>query len=236
MVAKSYQSLPLVCDPYVIGTRTYVKVKKSNGDIIQIRYYSEEEYKKYYGESSLAQAKQSQKESFGFTDGYITIIAGDSYPFKDFLKAAGAKFNKLWGWYFASGAEIPQLAATLKAIRLDWEVVGQEDGLLKADSVIKAEILKLTQEPSNSKFVGEIGERIEIEVDVKKAIPLNNYYGNIIFTFEDDDENIYVWRTTPRPIEVGTRIRLRGTIKAHNIFNEVQQTILSHCIILDKPN
>lgn len=233
MVAKSYQSYPIICDPYKIGTRMYVKVRKPNGDIAQVRFYSEEEYKKYYGETSLEQAKQSQKDAFGFTDGFITIIKGDSYPFKDFLKAEGAKYSKLWGWYFGSQQDIPQLAASLEAVRLDWDLVGQENGLLKSESIIKAEVAKLLYEPSASKFVGEIGDRIEIEVVVKRAVPLEGYYGGVIFTFEDDDENVFVWKTQPRPIEVGSRIRLRGTIKAHNIFRDVEQTILTRCTVLN---
>ena len=232
MVAKSYQNYPVVCDPYKLGTRMYVKVRKDNGDVVQVRWYSEEEYKKYYGEASLVVAKQSQKEAFGFTDGFITIIKGDSYPFKDYLKAEGAKYSKLWGWYFASDMEIPQLAATLEAVRLDWDLVGQEDGLLKSESIVKAEVAKLIHEPSESKFVGEIGQRLDFELTVKRAIPLENYYGNIIFTFEDDNKNVFVWKTTPRPIEVGTRIKLRGTIKAHNIYNDVEQTILTRCTVM----
>lgn len=234
MVAKSYQSYPIVCDPYKIGTRMYVKVRKPNGDIAQVRFYTEEEYKKYYGENSLEQAKQNQKDAFGFTDGFITIIKGDSYPFKDFLKAEGAKYSKLWGWYFGSQQDIPQLAATLEAVRLDWDLVGQENGLLKSESIIKAEVAKLIHEPSESKFVGEIGERIEVEVTVKKAIPIESYYGCVIFTFEDDNKNIFVWKTQPRAIEVGSKIKLRGTVKAHNIFRDVEQTVLSRCIILDQ--
>lgn len=233
MVAKSYQNLPILCDPYQIGTRMYVKVRKSNGDTAQVRWYSEAEYKKYYGEAAVEVAKQSQKEAFGFNDGFITIIKGDSYPYKDYLKAAGAKYSKLWGWYFESNWELPALAEGLEAVRLDWDLIGQEDGLLKAESIIAAEVAKLVHEPSESKFVGEIGERITVDVTVTRAVPINNYYGNIIFTFEDEDKNVYVWKTTPRPIEVGDFITLRGTIKAHNIFREVEQTVLTRCTILD---
>lgn len=233
MVAKSYQSYPIICDPYKINNRMYVKVRKPNGDIAQVRFYTEEEYKKYYGETSLEQAKQSQKDAFGFTDGFITIIKGDSYPFKDFLKAEGAKYSKLWGWYFASDLEIPPLANSLEAVRLDWELIGQDDGLLKSESIIKAEVAKLIHEPSESKFVGEIGERIEVEVTVKKAIPIESYYGCVIFTFEDKNKNIFVWKTQPRAIEVGSKIKLRGTVKAHNIFRDVEQTVLSRCVVLN---
>lgn len=232
MVAKSYQKFPIICDPYKIGTRMYVKVRKDNGDVAQVRYYTEDEYKKYYGETSLTAAKQSQKDAFGFHDGFITIIKGDSYPYKDYLKSEGAKYSKLWGWYFTSDLEIPPLAESLEAVRLPWDLIGQEDGLLKSESIIKAEVAKLIHEPSESKFVGEIGERIEVDVEVKRAIPLENYYGNIIFTFEDDDKNVFVWKTTPRPIEVGTHIRLRGTVKAHNIFRDVEQTVLTRCSVL----
>lgn len=233
MVAKSYQSYPVICDPYKINNRMYVKVRKPNGDVAQVRFYSEEEYKKYYGEASLEQAKQSQKDAFGFADGFITIIKGDSYPYKDYLKAEGAKYSKLWGWYFASNLEIPPLANSLEAVRLNWELVGQEDGLLKSESIIKAEVAKLIHEPSESKFVGEIGERIEVEVTVKRAIPIESYYGCVIFTFEDEDKNIFVWKTQPRAIEVGSKIKLRGTVKAHNIFRDVEQTVLSRCVVLN---
>lgn len=233
MVAKSYQNLPIICDPYKIGTRMYVKVRKNNGETVQCRWYTDAEYKKYYGDTALEVAKQSQKEAFGFHDGFITIIKGDSYPYKDYLKAEGAKYSKLWGWYFASDLELPPLADSLEAVRLDWNLIGQEDWLLKSESIVAAEVAKLIHEPSESKFVGEIGERIEIEVEVKRAIPLENYYGNIIFTFEDDDKNVFVWKTTPRPIEVGSRIKLRGTVKAHNIFRDVEQTVLSRCTLIN---
>ena len=234
MVAKSYQDFPQVCEPYKIGVKQYVKVRKPNGDIVQVRFYTEAEYEKYYGKAGLETAKQSQKDAFGFTDGYITIIKGDSYPYKDYLKQEGAKYSQLWGWYFASGMSIPELADGLSAVRVDWDLVGQENGLLKSESVVKAEIAKLTYEPSSSKFVGEIGERLEVNVVVKRIVPLENYYGTTIYTFEDEDKNVFVWKTTPRPFEVGEHYTLRGTVKQHNIFREVEQTILTRCKVMEE--
>lgn len=234
MVAKSYQYLPQVTEPYTINNKTYVKVRKPDGSVAQVRWYDETEYRKYYGEPTAAPA--SQKEAFGFTEDYITIFKGDTYPHKDYFKANGAKYNPYWGWYFPSGAELPTIPADITTIRLAWETIGQENGLLKTESVIKAEIAKLTREPSTSKFVGEIGQRIDITVRITRAVPLQSYYGGTMYSMEDADSNVYVWRASTAKMAVGNIEHIRGTIKQHNIYNEVCQTILSHCKILDKLN
>lgn len=234
MVAKSYQYLPQVTEPYEINKKTYVKVRKPDGSVIQVRYYSPEEYEKYYGAAPIAPT--SQKEAFGFIDDFITIFKGDTYPHKDYLKANGAKYNSYWGWYFASNVELPTIPADLTAVRLDWPTIGFENGLLKSESIIKAEIAKLTHEPSTSKFVGEIGQRLDITVRITKAVPLQSYYGGTMYSMEDADGNVYIWRASTAKMAVGNVEHIRGTIKQHNVYNQVYQTILSHCKILDKLN
>lgn len=232
MVAKSYQGLPFVCNPYKIGTKTYVKVRKLNGDIIQVRFYTEDEYRKWYGDPTIA--PKSQKEAFGFANDFITIFCGDSYPHKDYLKTNGAKYNPAWGWYFPGGDELPTIPADLKPVRLDWDTIGNENGLLKGESIIKAEVAKLLHVPSTSKFVGEIGQRRDFKLRVTRAIPLNTYYGGTMYSFEDDNKNVFVWRASSAQLTVGTVQNVRGTIKAHNIYNDVEQTVLTRCSIISK--
>lgn len=231
MVAKSYQYLPQVTEPYEINKKNYVKVRKPDGSIIQVKWYSQEEYEKYYGVATAAPT--SQKEAFGFTNDFITIFKGNTYPHKDYLKANGAKYNSYWGWYFASDIELPAIPADLTAVRLNWSTIGFENGLLKSESIIKAEIAKLTHEPSTSKFVGEVGQRLEFVLKVTKAVPLETYYGGTMYSFIDENKNVFVWRASSAKLVVGNTEHIKGTIKAHNIYRNVEQTVLTRCTVLD---
>ena len=230
LVAKSYQNLEQVTEPYEINGKTYVKVRLANGNLKQVRSYTEEEYKKFYGAAPVA--PQTQKESYGFTGDTITIFKGDTYPHKDWFKSLGAKYCPLWGWYFATDAEIPELPSDITPITLNWSVVGNENGTLKSESIVKAEIAKLVYEPSSSKFVGEVGQRREFMLKVVRAIPIDSYYGGTIYTFEDEDKNVFIWKTSAATLTVGNTEHLKGTIKAHNIFRDVEQTVLTRCTLL----
>ena len=46
-VAKSYQNLEIVKEPYMANGRMYVQVKLGNGNTKQVRWYSDKEYAKY---------------------------------------------------------------------------------------------------------------------------------------------------------------------------------------------
>lgn len=100
---------------------------------------------------------------------------------------------------------------------------------------------------SGSQWVGEAGERIEREVTYlgygSYERPSFSGYGFDtvrIYRFADDDGNLLVWKTTAYleredgdgfavPIEDGTRLMLRGTVKSHEEYHGVRQTALSRC-------
>ena len=239
MVAKTYQFLPIISEPYTINGRQYIQVRDKSGNSKQVRWYSEAEYKRMYPAATATdipnKVTKSQKEVLGFSNGYITIFKGDTYPYKDFLHAAGARYTRHWGWYFGSWQdELPEIPSTLTPIQLPWEVVGLETGFLKDDKEVENEVLRLTSDPSPSKFVGEIGQRLEIVAKVKAAIPVDGYYGKtIIHTFETEDKNIFVWRTAAKNLEVGSTVHLRGTLKEHSVYKAVNQNILTRCTVLE---
>ena len=61
-VAKSFQEMEQVTEPYAAGGKMYVKVKHPNtGNIRQVRWYTDAEYSKYYPEVKIIQPKKSQK-------------------------------------------------------------------------------------------------------------------------------------------------------------------------------
>lgn len=48
LVAKSYQGLPVVEEPYVKSGKTYCKVKMKSGSVKEVRTYTQKEYDKMY--------------------------------------------------------------------------------------------------------------------------------------------------------------------------------------------
>lgn len=245
LVARSYVGLEQVGEPYLVGTKMYIKVKMANGNLKQVRAYSNAEYKKYYPDLAANAAEdhsndpywKSQKEILGFKNGYVTIFKGDTYPHKEWFKENGCQYKKWWGWSLSSEAELPEeLPEGVEAIRLNWEDIGEGESL-KNDSIVEAAVNALLYEESHSNYVGEIGSRIEIEVTVTKALKINGYYGpSTCYTMEDAAGNVFVWITSSTRVrfDEGESYWIRGTIKDHKVYKNVKQTVLTRCTKTNK--
>ncbi len=238
MVAKSYQTMEIVSDIYVVNGRTYVKVKDSKGNSRQVRWYSDKEYARLYKEPVVDHSNdpfyKTQKEVLGFKEGYITIFKGNTYNVKEALKEAGARYTKFWGWGIPGGAEVPEIEG-VEAVRLDWSMVGQDDEVLKSDDEVAKVVNDLLYEPSSSQYVGTIGERLyDIEVTVTRAFNINSYYGeSTVHDFEDADGNVYSWITTSKHLPAGGHYMLTGTVKDHKEFKNVCKTVLTRCKVVE---
>ena len=232
MVAKSYQNYPLVGEPYLVNGRMYVKVNTGK-TVRQVRWYTENEYRSMYGESATQEAKKSQKEVLGFAEGYITIFKGETFEKKEELREAGATYTRLWGWSIAGGKEVPGIDG-LEPVRLDWSLVGGEDGKCYNEEVIKNAVEPLLYGAGKSTHQGEIGERLRnIPVVVVSCNQFTSNFGDKnVITFEDEYENVYVWFTTTRSLEAGTHWILTGTVKTHNIYKGTAQTTLTRCSLV----
>ena len=81
-----------------------------------------------------------------------------------------------------------------------------------------------------SEFVGEVGDKIELELAVIEARQQSGYYGdNILYIFEDENSNRYIWKTSARKLLVGEIYCLKGTIKEHLMFEGIRHTVLTRC-------
>lgn len=239
MVAKSYQKLKIVKEPYMANGKIYVQVEMGNGAHKQVRWYSDKEYAKYYGETPSHENDpyyKSQKEILGFSKGYITIFKGNTYDNKEWFKEIGAVYRKFWGWGLASDLELPaEMPLDVTPVRLEWSAVGADDENLKNEDLVRAAVDALICEPSNSKYMGNVGERIEVELTVVKALALNGYYGaSTMHIMEDADQNVYVWTTASKSWSEGTVHKVRGTVKEHKTYKNTQQTILTRCAEMKK--
>lgn len=166
-----------------------------------------------------------------FSDaGYSWVAIGDTFKIKEELKSAGAKFNRELGWHFRSEP------SEFKTVRITLDDVTRKDcdGRIKykEDAYDFINELKMQFiEPTNSEWVGEIGQKITIIGVLKDVHQFQSAFGlTNVFSFDDEDENTIVWMTTKHvPIEIGMHCELSGKIKAHNTFRGDKQTLLSRC-------
>lgn len=235
MVAKSYQELEIVSDVFTTSGREYVNVKLKSGKVKTVRWYSDYEYAKMYPTEKKAAEivhKKNQKEALGFDLGYITIFKGETYPHKEWFRDHGCHYGKSWGWAFKSTEEIPErLPEGVEPVRLDWDLVGNEDGWLKEDHLVKQAVEALIYDDGTSEHVGSIGERLELNLVVQRAISLDNSYGHsTMHLMRDEDGNLFVWTTASKCWAEGSEHHIRGTVKDHRLYKGEKQTILTRCL------
>ena len=238
-VAKSYQELEIVGDVFVSSGRQYVNVKLKSGKIKTVRWYTDSEYRKMYPETVASAASdpsdpyyKPQKEVLGFTKGYITIFKGDTYSEIDWFRASIARYARWWGWYIISTEEIPEdLPAGIEPIQLPWDLVGQEDGNLKPEHLVKEAVESIIYDESDSEYQGAIGERLELFLTVERTIELENNFGHsIMHLMRDDCGNLYVWTTASKSWPAGSEHHIRGTVKDHRTYKNEKQTVLTRCL------
>ena len=174
---------------------------------------------------------KTQKETLGFTKGYITIFKGNTYEEKEYFQLSTARYSRLWGWYFISTDELPEdIPEDVTPITLPWEMVGNSNEELKTEPEIITAVESLIYDPDISEYQGKVGERLEFFLTVEKAIEFEGYYGrNTMYIMRDDDGNCFVWTTSAKSWEPETEHHIKGTIKEHKTYRGVKQTILTRC-------
>lgn len=241
MVAKSYQNLEIIGEPFSSNGRLYVQVKTKSGVLKTVRWYSEKEYMKMYPNDTIEDTEKfkrikTQKETLGFEKGYITIFKGNTYEDKEYFQMSTARYSRLWGWYFISTDELPKdIPEDVIPITLPWEMVGNSNEELKTESEVIAAVESLIYDPDISEYQGKVGERLEFFLTVEKAIELNSFYGqSILYTMRDNNQNVFIWITSSKTIhlEENNIYHLRGTVKEHKKYKNQKQTVLSRCALV----
>ena len=236
-VAKSYQDLEIVGDVFASSGRQYVNVKLKSGKLKTVRWYSDAEYRKMYPEAVAADRStdphyKPQKEVLGFTKGYITIFKGDTYSEIEWFRASIARYARFWGWYIISTEEVPaDLPEGITPIQLPWGLVGQEDGNLKPEHLIKEAVESILYDESESEYVGSIGDRLKLFLTVERTIDLDGAYGHsTMHIMRDDCGNLFVWITASKSWSAGTEHHIKGTVKDHRKYKNECQTVLTRCL------
>lgn len=91
---------------------------------------------------------------------------------------------------------------------------------------------KIKQESVSSEFLGSERERITVDVKSAECVyTTDTIYGMIhLYKFIDSEGNILMWSTS-NWVDVDNVVSITGTVKSHEIYQEVKQTWLTRCKI-----
>lgn len=174
----------------------------------------------------------------GFSEYGVTyLVLGNSYPIKDELKEAGFKFSPLLRWHGPEANYVLPENCNYYELRYEDLFTWDEDShttFMKEGAREKIDLIFNPIVESNSQFVGEIGERLrDIPMQVRNIGGFDSAYGyKWVYTFEDNDGNVYSWFTTSQQaVSVGMKCIVTGTIKAHVEYKSVFTTQLNRCVI-----
>lgn len=200
------------------------------------------EYSEKLAARRLARAKkhapernQAFLEKNGFSeDGTAWVVLGNTYPIKDQLKEAGAKFDPILGWHFDHETEYEAVEVSVdnvtKKDQTDAYVWGGREAM---DYV--ADLKAKQTENGVSEWIGETGDKIQIKAKHTACHTYETHYTysgetNYIYTFEDEGGNVMIWKTQSwQDIETGQTYMLKGTVKAHDEYKGTKQTVLTRC-------
>lgn len=186
------------------------------------------------------QGEWLEKKGFGSGKIYVVTLE-DTFSVKDELKAAGAHFDYAVGWYFSSAP------TALPVVELTKEECFEQsgEGLLVWKEGLDALIASKMPKEEESEYIGQVGDKVQLTATYKKMFSYEThftYHGetNYIHQFETEDGNIIVWKTSCtietvdedgcyKPIPTGSKVALKGSIKAHEEYKGKKQTILTRC-------
>ena len=237
LVAKSYQSLEQLCEPYTVNNKLYTKVRMKDGSHKVVRAYTENEYKKLYPDQKINTSYKnfSQRKTLGFGEqGFIWVFKGDTYSCLDWFRWAPTRYARCWGWYLPSDLEMPTpLPEGITPVKLPWSAVCDSTGeSLKDEKEVEKIASTYIYDAGTSEWIGKIGDRVrDIEVICTRATEVVGLYGvSTIYIFVDTNGNNIMWTTTShQDIEEESRYKLTGTIKSLDIYRGQKQTIMTRC-------
>ena len=217
-----------------------------------IRLYTETEYNRMQKANAAARARKeasrekemrenyAQKkadwlESHGFSaEGVTYIVTGDSYSIKEQLKSDGFKYDTVLKWHKSSaeGYENQTIELNIDEV-IEFSAWGEGHYKLGAKDIIEKKIAA-AQPKVNSNWVGEISSKYEAGlVQLIRKSGFETAYGfSYVYTFQDQDENILTWFTAKDlGLDINDQVYLKGTVKSHDEYKSVKNTILTRCKI-----
>lgn len=219
-----------------------------------------------------------ERNSFS-PEGKTYVALGDSYSIKDQLKEKGFHFTKFIGWvspvkvdgvktleldasecYCSDYAGVYSWDSPRKAYFLGDKRLTEEEAMedwtwesgfhwdwngawlvKQANEEIKEEL--------PSEFIGEVGQKISVEVTLKRRTEWETTFGyrtrtNFLYIMADKNGNTLTWKTQNllgfddveengmtyfHRIDTDLPFTITGRVKEHTVYNGVKQTVLERC-------
>ena len=216
----------------------------------EVRLYEEEEYNKIQErvkkqkEHKEQERKEEQAKNFainkenwlkknGFSaEGYTYIYFKESYSIKEQLKEAGFRFDlvRLWHRNSPEGYENDVIKIFVDDI-VEFAANGNDYYKTEAKNFIEKKIAE-AQGNDSSDWVGEIGTQVSASsVTLVKKTKFSGYYGlTNVYTFKDQNDNLYTWfSTVALELNPGDICDIKGKVKKHDEYKGVKTTVLTRC-------
>lgn len=194
------------------------------------------------------------KENAFSADGKVYIVLGNTYPIREQLRELGCRFSYTIGWHSSkqlSEYQTLELTADEICMKDDTGVYVGFNTEEVQNRVKEANNAREITEEKESRHYGKIGDRVELDLTVKASYSYETHFTysgetSYIHTLIDDDGNVFVWKTsrglyteeeTERETrfnikEKGDKLTIKGTVKAHDEYKGVKQTVLTRCKIV----
>jgi hypothetical protein len=90
--------------------------------------------------------------------------------------------------------------------------------------------------PKVSAHVGEIGKRLTFRLKVVRKANVDTEWGGLtIHVLEDENGNVFVWKTSTGSLKYEIAYDVKGTVKKHSDYKGKKQTELSRCVATEVP-
>lgn len=192
------------------------------------------------------EAKCKEEQDKVFPDGHVYFVLGNTYEIREELKAAGAIFNRIHGWVFTHPVE----DYPLYKVKIEDAFDLRPNGTVEVERIYgkwygawpkKVELPKENDEPE-SQYVGLIDEKLTLTVKYIREFSFESTYGTgFIHVFKDESGNIFKWKTGNaifHPVDEyrlsdnGITLEIRGTVKIHEEYKGVKETVLTRVKVL----
>lgn len=139
-----------------------------------------------------------------------------------------------WGKGLAQQKDLSEYLWNLRTIALSEVVTPKTAGLAASMVVAYTTEKNKAVEAKTSEYFGQVGQRGEFLLTVTEDRRLESIYGlTILYKFVDSAGNMAVWfASNGVELKVGQTYRVRATVKAHEEYQGVKQTVLTRCKVL----
>lgn len=101
----------------------------------------------------------------------------------------------------------------------------------------KARAESLQADADKSGWLGDIGQRMDFDLTVRLVVTLEGIYGlSFLHVMHDNAGNVIVYKGTTRLAEKGDTVKIKATIKGHDMRDNVRQTKIARPKILEGVN